>query len=193
MIVDDGFLHDLRNELQLLKLLIDKMGIINEATYKINCVIDSITSKCANATSSSKQVESLVDVNAVVEMITSYYPDINFEKELDEKVSILANKSKFQDVLINLIKNSKEAGANRIKFETKFNSLIISDNGLCSKEIVDKLNSSIVFTTKEDGSGLGSQCVRKFCERNNCQLSYHLLPNLDPFNEAPVLGVRIKF
>lgn len=191
--IDDSFLHDLRNELQLLKLLIDKLDVMNEATFKINSVIDSIVSKCMNTSSDLKTGDSAFNVNTVIELMCSYYPNIIFEKELNEKISCIANKSKFHDVLINLIKNAKEAGATKVKFETKFKSLIVSDNGACTMEIVEKLNNSNVFTTKEDGSGLGSQCVRKFCERNGCRVSYHLMPNIDPNKGTFVLGVKIKF
>jgi len=78
-----------------------------------------------------------------------------------------------------------------VKINSDF--LVISDNGNSTKEVVAKLNNFIFFTTKRNGSGLGTQCVKKFCEMFNLKVHYEIIQTKEGLNVKQSLKATIKF
>jgi signal transduction histidine kinase len=77
--------------------------------------------------------------------------------------------------LINLIRNSIQADANKITItltsENEFYNLLVTDNGKGIPEnIKDKIFESN-FTTKEKGMGLGLKLAKRFIEGINGNIS----------------------
>ncbi|MDO9183401.1 MAG: hypothetical protein Q7U04_13385 [Bacteriovorax sp.] len=189
----ETFIHDLRNDLQIIKLLLRKISDQNETVDKINNVIETIASKCQNILDPESSKDVLINVNQAIVEIINRYPDLNFEKDFEDHIDLVGNKNKFEEVIANIIDNSKEAGASTIKFETKYKSLIIRDNGICEQNVVDKLNNSNIFTTKINGSGKGSQLIRAYCEKQGCRILYSKVLNGKPVDNKFSLVLRIKF
>ena len=192
MSVDALFFHDLKNEIQILKSLIKNLPSENEVTIKISNLVNKLSDRITSVFS-KKEVKTLINVNDIILGLSSEYSSLLLKKELLERVSFIANKTQFIDVLNNIIKNSYEAGADLVRIEVKFNSLTIRDNGKCSFETIEKLNSKIAFTTKAYAAGLGSQEVRKFCEKNNCTFVYFQSQCSNPKTGDRGLALRIKF
>jgi hypothetical protein len=187
------FIHELKNEIHILKLLVGTLDFQNETIDRINTIINKINEKIVNAFNKVNEEKMLINVNSLILDLKSDYPNLHFNKELLESISFMGQKSEFQNSLTSIIKNSYESGATLISFEIKFNSLTIRDNGDCSIETVEKLNSKTKFTTKEDGSGYGSLGLHKFCEDNGCDLVYFLSQRSTSNGSRKGLAVRIKF
>ncbi len=99
---------------------------------------------------------------------------IELNTQLDE-ANIETDKSQFRRMLINLIRNSIQAGADSIKLqlveEDKNFILTVSDNGSgIPQNIKDKIFDSN-FTTKSKGMGLGLTLAKRFIEGINGSIS----------------------
>ena len=185
-------MHDLRNDLCILKMLLRKIGDKDKIVHKITDIVNAMGEKLSFDYKRDSVIKTLVNVNDSINSVMLCYPDVSFENTLTEPLKLMANGSQLNDALVNIIKNSVEAGADKIKFEFRFNSLIIKDNGTCNHRVVDKLNNHNIFTTKATGSGLGTQGVRKFFESAGCRVLYFLSPNSDPVKMTEGLIIRIK-
>jgi signal transduction histidine kinase len=85
------------------------------------------------------------------------------------------DESQFRRLLINLIRNSMQAGANKITVslaeDEEFFKLTVSDNGKgIPGDIKDKIFESN-FTTKVKGMGLGLKLAKRFIEGINGSIS----------------------
>lgn len=187
------FLHDLKNEIFILKLLVKKLNLTGETIDKINNTINKMNDRVIFAFSSKKEEKTKIEVSDMILNMTPDIPNLTYSKDLSETISVMLNRPQFEDVITNIIKNAHEADSTNIKFETKYNSLTIMDNGNCDISIVEKLNSNVKFTSKENGSGLGTQGVREFCKKNSCELVYFLSRYTNSETGKRGLAVRIKF
>ena len=187
------FIHDLRNDLLIMKFLVKKLDIENETTNKLNSMLDSVSNKCQMVLAPLNLHNGPLDIVQTIQEIVTCFPNIQFDFNFEEKIHFIANKIEFEDVLKNIIQNSIEAGGNSIKFETKFNSLIIRDDGTCSSGVVDNLNNAVIFTTKDTGHGIGTQGVKQFCDKHECRLLYSKVLKGDPKENNYSLIIRIKF
>ena len=187
------FFHELKNEIYILKLLVAKLDLQNEFIDRINSVINTINEKIMIAFTKENEQKELINVNNLIYELKSDYPNLHFNKELLESISFMGQKTGFENSLTSIIKNSYESGATLISFEIKFNSLTIRDNGNCTIETVEKLNSKTKFTTKKNGSGYGSLGLHKFCENNGCSLVYFLSQRSISNSGGKGLAVRMKF
>lgn len=187
------FFHELKNEIYILKLLVEKLDLQSETIDRITAVINKINERIVIAFTKENEGKKLINVNNFIFDLKSDYNNIQFNKDLLESISFMGQKTQFESCITSIIKNSYESGATLISFEIKFNSLTIRDNGNCTIETVEKLNSKTKFTTKEDGSGYGSLGLQKFCENNGCVLVYFLSQRTNLNGKGKGLAVRIKF
>jgi hypothetical protein len=109
------------------------------------------------------------------------------------KPIVYANKIKFDDFISNICRNAVEAGANQLRIEIRDSSIMIYDNGKCSREIVDKLREGLVFSTKPGGMGIGTQSIRSFCIDNNFTINYYLSPSIDFKFKKESLAIKLVF
>ena len=107
---------------------------------------------------------------------------INFKYEIPEGYTIIIDKYKFQNVILNLVKNAVEAMNEEkkdkfIEISARLNetngkiSLYIANNG----EKIEKSTAEKIFdegfTTKQTGSGLGLHICKQNLEEMFCTLS----------------------
>jgi two-component system nitrogen regulation sensor histidine kinase NtrY len=111
----------------------------------------------------------LTDLNGLVRSVLESYRDkINIHYELDDIPKIPLDRGLFREVLINLVKNSIDAGAENLWVSTTSKDgrvfLVVKDDGPgIPEEIMDKLFNPYV-STKEEGWGLGLSIVKKIVE-----------------------------
>lgn len=184
-------IHNIKNQLFLISLLLRKIKNDKEITDKINNILNSINNDYLQM--QDHEIDCLVNINQAIDDLISIYPDVVFEKDFHDNLDFIGNKSEFRDVLINIIKNSQEAGAQTVKFEIKANALIISDNGKCTKVVIDKLNEENVFTTKKNGTGVGSQIVRQFCQKQGCVFKYSASICIDSDKKSTSMIIEVVF
>ncbi len=105
--------------------------------------------------------------------------NINFIYNIDSKETyILADYNRIKQVLINIIKNAKEAVGEKGVIELNTNILknkveiIIKDDGIgMDKETMEKIGTPF-FTTKSNGTGLGVCLSKEIVEKHNGSLCY---------------------
>ena len=113
---------------------------------------------------------------AVVKDISLLYPDIQWQCSLADGAVVSADPNMLRQILINLVKNAIEAGANRIAMEYDDDSrLLVSNDG---QPIPAEARKSIFvpfFTTKRTGSGIGLSLSRQMMIRQggNLMLTDH--------------------
>ena len=118
-------------------------------------------------------------INSMTEMAQEY--NIKIKSDLEENLNVIIDKDKFQNVLVNLIKNAVEGLKNSEKKDKYIEilsqiedvkiSLQIINNG---EKIDKKYHQSIFeegFTTKSTGSGLGLYICKQNLKEQFCELS----------------------
>jgi hypothetical protein len=173
-LMDSQLIHNIRNRLYLVTLLLGKIKNENATVEKIQHIIKSIGLDCLQLNNS--HVDTLININADIKHISSHFEGLECKLVFQNELEFIGSKSLFCDVIINILKNSQEAGATKVKFEIECRTLVISDNGKCVLLALDKLNNGDAFTTKDTGNGLGTQAIRQFSEENKCKLTYSM-PN----------------
>jgi len=114
---------------------------------------------------------SQIDVKKELNEIILLFNDENISIHLAyraQTVFFTGDASQFKRMLINLIRNSIQANADRVNFsideDEKYLLVSVSDNG---KGIPDKFLNKIFnpnFTTKSTGMGIGLKLAKKFVE-----------------------------
>ena len=172
--MDPQLIHNIRNRLFMVTLLLGRIKNEKSTVEKIHHIINSISKDCLQL--NNRHIDTLININADIRHITSHFEGLECEAVFHNELELIGNRSFFYDVIINILKNSQEAKATRVKFEIDCRTLVITDNGECVLLALDKLNNGDTFTTKDTGNGLGTQAIRQFCEENNCKLTYSM-PN----------------
>ncbi|WP_144392852.1 sensor histidine kinase [Pleionea sediminis] len=146
----------------------ESLSIIAERANGLKNFIDTYR-QLTNTPSPNKQP---LNFNKIVHQIASLFDDSHFETQLDVQDEIVADATLLEQVLINLIKNAKEAQndsdkAITIKSHRMNNSFLI--------EVMDKgsgiQNSDNLFTpfytTKKSGSGIGLALCRQIIDAHD--------------------------
>lgn len=122
----------------------------------------------------------IMDMNMLLEDVTNSLKELkNYNINLnigDDEVLINGDYNRLTQVMSNLIKNSFEAGADKVDIESNIIDnkleLKVIDNG----EGIDMNNIKNVYTpfytTKIDGTGLGVPLSKEIIEAHNGELSY---------------------
>lgn len=140
-----------------------------------------------------KRLENLEGI--LLEAIKALKEELDSEKvqvklEVGEELKFLTDKNLLKTVIINLIKNSIEAGATEITIEGKKKDgkilLIIKDNGPGIAEEKIKEVFKPYFTTKSKGTGVGLTLSRRILEALGGKIE---LENLTPRG----LAVKMEF
>lgn len=120
----------------------------------------------------------LIDIVEILKESVNLFYDDKIEIIIDtnkESALIEGDKTQFRRMVLNLIRNSLQAGANKIilKFEIIEGEILfsISDNGGgIPFEIQNKIFDQN-FTTKEKGMGIGLKLAKRFLENINGSIS----------------------
>lgn len=174
MVLDKILFETARNEKIDIGFLKEKSDKIFENIIRIRNIIDHIR---AFSRSHDDYVLTAFSINSSIEdavsMITQQYKHmgISLDLNLDEEIpQIVGNTYKFEQVIVNLLANAKDAVIEKrtkhqeytqmnvgIKSYQENNSIIveISDNGIGIND--DDLNNVMLpfYTTKEEGKGTG--------------------------------------
>jgi nitrogen fixation/metabolism regulation signal transduction histidine kinase len=151
----------------------DETQVIDKTTKTIiNQVksIDNIISSFANLEQVAVDYK-LQYLNKIIKEVKNLYDKEQIQLDLAEIPQLKLDKESISRVLINLIKNSLEAQANKIIITTKLvdNSvlLIIADDGKgFDKNIINQIFEPYI-TNKKSGTGLGMSIVAKIIKDHN--------------------------
>jgi len=186
-------LHEINNPLTSLKGYVDLMvkkeefninylNIIQQELQKIE-VLTSDLLKLSNPRNDKYESISIISVvEECIDLISVEARrndcEIFLHIDVGEDSFIFVNKTRIQQVIINIIKNSIEAigknnrGVMNIDIKKVLNQfrVSISDNGPgISKENLNKIFNSF-FTTKDGGTGLGLSISKQLIEEHNGKL-----------------------
>ena len=111
-----------------------------------------------------------VRLSALIRDIQQLYPDLIWQCAVAGDDVVSADPNMLRQILINLVKNAKEAGASHICVEN-LGSLLVSNDG---QPIPAEARKSIFvpfFTTKRTGSGIGLSLSRRMMIQQGGSLS----------------------
>ncbi len=121
-----------------------------------------------------EEIDLLKCINETVSLFTDEQIKIDLKTNLNKSI-IEADEAQMRRLFINLIRNSIQANASKIKIEVtaenKSNKIYFKDNG---KGITDNIKDKIFesnFTTKSKGMGIGLKLAKRFIEGINGSIS----------------------
>lgn len=133
---------------------------------------------------------------AFVDNISTLYPELNWNIDIPNDITIHADEDLMRQVFINIIKNAVEAEAHSVAIKhvanlntqgqsaTTFYKLQVSNDGhTISDEIAEDIFIPF-FTTKKTGSGIGLSFSRQILMMQKLNLS---------LRERPVSGFNVTF
>ena len=112
-----------------------------------------------------------VRLSALISDIQQIFPDLNWECTVTDGVIVRADSNMLRQILVNLVKNAKEAGARRIGIENQENAILVSNDGLPIPADARKSIFVPFFTTKHTGSGIGLPLSRRMMIQQGGSLS----------------------
>ncbi|KAF7781210.1 hypothetical protein PRUB_b0356 [Pseudoalteromonas rubra] len=139
------------------------IGIISERASSLRAFLEGYT----RLTHLPQPNKVPVKLDRVISTLTTLYPDIHWQFELDQSASVLVDQQQFEQVLLNLTKNAQEAVTPGQQVEITLSSttslgqlvLTMVDNG---GGIANPDNVFVPFyTTKAQGSGIGLALCRQ--------------------------------
>ena len=167
--------HEVRNSLGVIYGYTKTMKSKGEKLGKVNNEIRFLSSMMESFLSFSKpiKIEKQEKVN-LYELLSKLACENELEIEISEKeIFIYFEKTLITSVFSNLLKNSREAGANRIEvafYDENHLEIILKDNG----KGIDKKNIENVwypfFTTRDKGTGMGLAIVKKIVNSLNGEI-----------------------
>ena len=102
-----------------------------------------------------------VDINSLCNSIKTFYPELNWDVAIASGIRLRADEDLLRQVIINIIKNAKEAEAKSIGIKYADCSLSISNDGHVIRDDVAREIFIPFFTTKSGGSGIGLSLSRQ--------------------------------
>lgn len=166
--------HDIRTPLAHLKL---QLGDNSPEELKR---IDEIEFHMMNLLNSSKTKRHPVDLRQLLDEVSKVAKEV-YNLKIDSKVSTpqvvetCLHYFDLKNIIINLIRNSREAGAKEALIETNVQDdklrFVVADNG---KGIEDKHKDKIfsgTFTTKKNGNGLGLSNIKNIVNEANGEIN----------------------
>lgn len=144
----------------------DGIKAINEMSKGLNVFVQNYR----KLTQLQNPTPSQVNLNAFFQSIVSSYPDVVWDVKIDSATTVQTDESLLRQVIINLVKNAIEAGANSIGIKVVTSGknatgnsikLLVSNDG---EQIPLEARREIFtpfFSTKRTGSGIGLSLSRQ--------------------------------
>jgi two-component system, NtrC family, nitrogen regulation sensor histidine kinase NtrY len=140
---------------------------------------------------------NMIDIHQLITKIASFIEVMAKDKKIafsyhfdNEPLLILADEQQFEQVLINIAKNSIEAideeGFVRFSTNTALKQLMITDNGRGVQEENANQLFSPFFSTKKDGQGIGLTLVKEVLINHGYEFS------LQTINKETVFMLRFS-
>ena len=131
-----------------------------------------------------EEVDIYLLLNEIMDSLELFFKEnkINFQMEIpDDELYLRVDYNRIKQVLVNVLKNAHEARDNNkkemiIKLRTRVNKrffkIIVEDNGVGMDE--DTLNqvTNLFFTTKKNGTGLGTSLSKEIIELHGGKIKY---------------------
>lgn len=186
--------HEVKNPIAVCKGYLDMLDISNKD--KVERYIPVVKKEMNRALSimdeflSTKRItlnKDLMDFSLLLDDIKetmSLVLDKNINliiPSLDEELILDGDYDKLKQVVVNLIKNSYEAGAKNIKLVVKIRKnrlkLEVIDDGIgISKNDIERIGN-IFYTTKVMGTGMGVAISKEILKLHSGELSYSSILN----------------
>ncbi len=177
-----GIAHEIRNPLaaisfqvQLLQELLETgdeedLRQAKDTLVRLQSEIDRLEETSTQYLDFARQplpkIENVELIEIIEEMtLATQGMGIELQAEIPESCTVIADRDMFHRIMLNIIKNSAEAGASvgKIRVEKESDAVILtySDNGPgMSEEVAERIFEPF-FSTKKQGTGLGLALVRR--------------------------------
>ena len=202
--------HEVNNSMGGVKSVLEIMDEITE-NPDIKNVIQSCENRCesmcnfirdyADVVKISEPVLKEIDLAKEMNLMVPFLRQILPEEvsliynETDKELSINADSSQIQQVILNIVKNAAESIKGKGFIEIFIDrspegvELVISNNGESISEIVSRQLFTPFFTTKPSGKGIGLTFVREVLNRHNAD--YSLRTDSDSITRFSILFRKI--
>ena len=130
---------------------------IHATSQHLNAFVDSYRKMSQLQQTDIKEIV----LAGIIRDIRQLYPDITWDAYVADDIIVCADPNMLRQIIINLVKNAIEAGAQHIGIEVSDNHLYISNDG---QPIPAEARQSIFvpfFTTKRTGNGIGLSLSRR--------------------------------
>lgn len=117
-----------------------------------------------------------VRLSALIHDIQQLFPNVVWDCSMTDDVVVSADPNMLRQILINLVKNAIEAGAQRIGIVENHRKLLVSNDGLPIPAEARKSIFVPFFTTKRTGNGIGLSLSRRMMIQQGGNLSLSDLP-----------------
>lgn len=162
--------HNIQNDLTVILGLVEIIEREN-LSERAKLAVKKIKQRIQDASQSIRDVFHPKEEISISEL----FKDIQDLKVMmnGKDFKMKTNKRKAEMFVDNVVKNAKESGAKSLKIYGTDKKLTIKDDGRgLSKEALEKINSDEIFTTKINGTGLGTQYIKEFCKNHKLMVYY---------------------
>ncbi len=189
--------HEVNNSVTGVTSILDsinEINLTNDSSIDISEVMTICIERCyglskfitrfANVVKIPTPITEYINLNDCISKSKAFMESICLNRDItlslnlcNEDIMVNIDTTLFEQVLVNIIKNSAESIVNdgEISISTNSNppSLIIADNGKgIPSDTADKLFTPF-FSTKPNGEGLGLIFIREVLLKHNCNFSLY--------------------
>ncbi|MBL1212891.1 MAG: HAMP domain-containing protein [Ignavibacteriae bacterium] len=181
--------HEIKNPLTPMKLSVQQLSAAHkDNSPKFNSIFEKVTQTLISQIETLKNIATefssfarmpkinveKIDLTAALNNAVNLFAEENVKIKIEGVFSnpkVVADIDQTTRTIINLIRNSIQAGADSVKCllleNEKFNIIKIDDNGHgIPQEIAEKVFENN-FTTKKEGMGIGLSLAKKYLENIN--------------------------
>ena len=172
-------IHDVKNELSVLKGLASKIDKTCNACRNTSCEKNNVDDALATIRNRIDYIneqlsydlkeKTLLNVFDVFEGIKGLSLEVKLE---GEGFKIYSNMERLRSLVLNIATNSSEAGATKLVIVADGDEMVFVDNGPgFTQEVLDSFKKHQRITTKVNGSGYGLRSIDSFCKRHGIEFT----------------------